>query len=139
MDTEFYNAFSSPISLTQNALIDNETGTSEKPPKLMDIDDYNVWSERFGNWVEAYHLDAWEHTKEQYVRPTRNNVTNGVSLTLREMSSEDKKKYRDEKLMVSLLQQAIKEDILILFQHDGTAYSIWTELEAKFMLVHYIC
>ncbi|KAJ0886414.1 putative transcription factor interactor and regulator CCHC(Zn) family [Helianthus annuus] len=48
------------------------------------------------------------------------------------MSTEDKKKYRDEKLMVSLLQQAIKEDILILLQHDGTAYSIWTELEAKF-------
>ncbi|KAF5759649.1 putative transcription factor interactor and regulator CCHC(Zn) family [Helianthus annuus] len=35
--------------------------------------------------------------------------------------------------MVSLLQQAIKEDILILLQHDGTAYSIWTELEAKFV------
>ncbi|KAJ0904308.1 hypothetical protein HanPSC8_Chr07g0280601 [Helianthus annuus] len=49
------------------------------------------------------------------------------------MSTEDKKKYRDEKLMVSLLQQAIKEDILILLQHDGTAYSIWTELEAKFV------
>ncbi|MFS7925696.1 putative transcription factor interactor and regulator CCHC(Zn) family [Helianthus anomalus] len=133
MDTEFYNAFASPISITQNALIDNETGTSQKPPKLMDIDDYNVWSERFGNWVEAYHLDAWEHTKEPYVRPTRNNATNGAPLTLREMSLEDKKKYRDEKLMVSLLQQAIKEDILILLQHDGTAYSIWTELEAKFI------
>ncbi|KAM0038542.1 hypothetical protein Hdeb2414_s0013g00416111 [Helianthus debilis subsp. tardiflorus] len=49
------------------------------------------------------------------------------------MSSEDKKKYRDEKLMVSLLQQAIKEDILILLQHDRTAHSIWTELEAKFI------
>ncbi|KAM0046474.1 hypothetical protein Hdeb2414_s0009g00316761 [Helianthus debilis subsp. tardiflorus] len=129
MDKEFYNAFASPITITQNVLLENETGTSQKPPKLMDIDDYNAWSERFGNWVEAYHLDAWEHTEEQYVRPT----TNGVQLTIREMSTEDKKKYRDEKLMVSLLQQAIKEDILILLQHDGTAYSIWTELEAKFV------
>ncbi|KAM0042989.1 hypothetical protein Hdeb2414_s0010g00336091 [Helianthus debilis subsp. tardiflorus] len=49
------------------------------------------------------------------------------------MSAEEEKKYRDEKLMVSLLQQAIKEDILILLQHDGSAYSIWTELEAKFV------
>ncbi|KAM0070812.1 putative transcription factor interactor and regulator CCHC(Zn) family [Helianthus debilis subsp. tardiflorus] len=128
MDMEFYNAFATPTSITQSALIENETGTSQKPPKLMDIDDYNVWSERFGNWVEAYHLDAWEHTEEPYVKP----VKNGVHLTLREMSTDDKKKYRDEKLMVSLLQQAIKEDILILLQHDGTAYSIWTELEAKF-------
>ncbi|KAJ0800145.1 putative transcription factor interactor and regulator CCHC(Zn) family [Helianthus annuus] len=129
MDNEIYNAFASPISMTQSALIENETGTSQKPPKLMDIDDYNVCSERFGNWVEAYHLDAWEHTEEPYVRP----VTNGVQQTIREMSTDDKKKYRDEKLMVSLLQQAIKEDILILLQHDGTAYSIWTELEAKFV------
>ncbi|KAM0008884.1 putative transcription factor interactor and regulator CCHC(Zn) family [Helianthus debilis subsp. tardiflorus] len=128
MDMEFYNAFATPTSITQSALIENETGTSQKPPKLMDIDDYNVWSERFGNWVEAYHLDAWEHTEEPYVKP----VKNGMQLTLREMSTDEKKKYRDEKLMVSLLQQAIKEDILILLQHDGTAYSIWTELEAKF-------
>ncbi|KAJ0899610.1 putative transcription factor interactor and regulator CCHC(Zn) family [Helianthus annuus] len=98
----------------------------------MDIDDYNMWSERFGNWVEAYHLDAWEHTEEPYVKPRKNDVVNGTPLTLREMSTADKKKYRDEKLMVSLLQQAIKEDILILLQHDGTAHSIWTELEAKF-------
>ncbi|MFS7988100.1 putative transcription factor interactor and regulator CCHC(Zn) family [Helianthus anomalus] len=34
--------------------------------------------------------------------------------------------------MVSLLQQAIKEDILVLLQHDGSAYSIWKELEAKY-------
>ncbi|KAJ0927083.1 putative transcription factor interactor and regulator CCHC(Zn) family [Helianthus annuus] len=129
MDNEFYNAFASPITITQNALLENETGTSQKPPKLMDIDDYNAWSKRFGNWVEAYHLDAWEHTEEPYVRPT----TNGVQQTIREMSTEEKKKYRDEKLMVSLLQQAIKEDILILLQHDGSAYSIWTELEAKFV------
>ncbi|KAF5816904.1 hypothetical protein HanRHA438_Chr02g0047891 [Helianthus annuus] len=129
MDNEFYNAFSSPITITQNALLENETGTSQKPPKLMDIDDYNAWSERFGNWVETYHLDAWEHTEEPYVRPT----TNGVQQTIREMSIEEKKKYRYEKLMVSLLQQAIKEDILILLQHDGTAHSIWTELEAKFI------
>ncbi|KAJ0449157.1 hypothetical protein HanHA89_Chr17g0725231 [Helianthus annuus] len=133
MDTEFYNAFSTPTSIAQNALIDNETGTYQRPPKLMDIDDYNVWSERFGNWVEAYHLDAWEHTEEPYVKPTKNDVVNGIPLTLREMTSADKKKYRDEKLMVSLLQQAIKDDILILLQHDGTAYSIWTELEAKFI------
>ncbi|KAJ0538411.1 putative transcription factor interactor and regulator CCHC(Zn) family [Helianthus annuus] len=136
MDEDFYNAFatpSTPAVIAKNINLENEMGTAQKPPKLMDIDHYNVWSERFGNWVEAYHLDAWEHTEEQYGRPTRNNVENGVPLTLREMSSEDKKKYRDEKLMVSLLQQAIKEDILILLQHDGTAYSIWSELEAKFI------
>ncbi|KAM0046253.1 hypothetical protein Hdeb2414_s0009g00313971 [Helianthus debilis subsp. tardiflorus] len=98
MDEDFYNAFatpSTPAVIAKNMNLENETGTAQKPPKLMDIDDYNAWSERFGNWVEAYHLDAWEHTEEPYVRPT----TNGVSQTIREMSTKEKKKYIDEKLI----------------------------------------
>ncbi|KAF5818444.1 hypothetical protein HanXRQr2_Chr02g0065321 [Helianthus annuus] len=34
--------------------------------------------------------------------------------------------------MISLLQQAVKEDIFILLQHDGSAFSIWEALEKKF-------
>ncbi|KAJ0946798.1 hypothetical protein HanRHA438_Chr01g0007951 [Helianthus annuus] len=36
-------------------------------------------------------------------------------------------------MMVSILQQAIKEEILILLQHNGSAYSIWKELRSKFV------
>ncbi|KAJ0513480.1 hypothetical protein HanHA300_Chr10g0358081 [Helianthus annuus] len=40
--------------------------------------------------------------------------------------------YKAEKMMVSLLQQAVKEDIFILLQHDGSAYSVWDALRKKF-------
>ncbi|KAM0041223.1 putative transcription factor interactor and regulator CCHC(Zn) family [Helianthus debilis subsp. tardiflorus] len=40
--------------------------------------------------------------------------------------------YKAEKMMISLLQQAIKEDIFILLQHDKTAKSIWDALKVKF-------
>ncbi|MFS7945166.1 hypothetical protein Hanom_Chr06g00520991 [Helianthus anomalus] len=128
MDNEFYVAFASPMTITQNTMLENETGTTQKPPKLMDIDDYNGWSDRFGNWVEAYHLDAWDHTEVQYFRPLGSDRE---KIPIKDLSPEEKKKYKDDKLMVSLLQQTIKEDILILLQHDGSAYSIWKELEAK--------
>ncbi|KAJ0547061.1 putative transcription factor interactor and regulator CCHC(Zn) family [Helianthus annuus] len=36
-------------------------------------------------------------------------------------------------MMVSLLQQAIKEEILILLQHNGNAHSIWKNLKSKFV------
>ncbi|KAJ0948479.1 putative transcription factor interactor and regulator CCHC(Zn) family [Helianthus annuus] len=130
MDNEFYNAFASPMTITRNTMLENETGTTQKPPKLLDIDDFSGWAERFGNWVEAYHLDAWEHTEVQYFRPLGSDRE---KIPIRDLSADEKKKYKDEKLMVSLLQQAIKEDILILLQHNGSAYSIWTELEAKFL------
>ncbi|KAJ0907796.1 putative transcription factor interactor and regulator CCHC(Zn) family [Helianthus annuus] len=40
--------------------------------------------------------------------------------------------YKAEKMMISLLQQAIKEDIFILLQHDKTSKSIWDALRVKF-------
>ncbi|KAM0002005.1 hypothetical protein Hdeb2414_s0348g00873521 [Helianthus debilis subsp. tardiflorus] len=35
-------------------------------------------------------------------------------------------------MMISLLQQAVKEDIFVLLQHNGTAFSIWEALKKKF-------
>ncbi|KAJ0914798.1 putative transcription factor interactor and regulator CCHC(Zn) family [Helianthus annuus] len=40
--------------------------------------------------------------------------------------------YKAEKMMISLLQQAIKEDIFVLLQHDKTSKSIWDALKIKF-------
>ncbi|KAJ0752345.1 putative transcription factor interactor and regulator CCHC(Zn) family [Helianthus annuus] len=130
MENEFYNAFASPMTISQSTMLENETGTMQKPPKLMSIEEYSGWAERFENWVQAYYLDAWEHTESQYIRPVKDN---GLKVEIRDLSVEEKKKYKDEKMMVSLLQQAIKEDILILLQHNGSAHSIWEELESKFL------
>ncbi|MFS8031233.1 hypothetical protein Hanom_Chr17g01543391 [Helianthus anomalus] len=35
-------------------------------------------------------------------------------------------------MMISILQQAVKEDIFVLLQHEGIARSIWTTLTNKF-------
>ncbi|KAJ0670411.1 hypothetical protein HanOQP8_Chr13g0473891 [Helianthus annuus] len=35
-------------------------------------------------------------------------------------------------MMLSLLQQAVKEDIMVILQHNGTSYSIWKALRSKF-------
>ncbi|KAJ0837426.1 putative transcription factor interactor and regulator CCHC(Zn) family [Helianthus annuus] len=49
------------------------------------------------------------------------------------MSADDKKEYKNEKMMLSLLQQAVKEDIMVLLQHNGSSYSIWKALRSKFV------
>ncbi|KAJ0436728.1 hypothetical protein HanHA300_Chr16g0593951 [Helianthus annuus] len=130
MENEFYNAFATPINVIQNTMLENETGTTQKPPKLMDIEEYSGWAERFENWVQAYYLDAWECTEYRYVRPVKNN---GEKVDIIDLDVDEKKKYKNEKMMVSLLQQAIKEEILILLQHNGSAHSIWKELKSKFV------
>ncbi|KAJ0548252.1 hypothetical protein HanIR_Chr08g0381571 [Helianthus annuus] len=130
MQNEFYNAFASPITVTQNAMLENETGTMQKPPKLMSIELYSGWAECFENWVQANYLDAWESIEYRYIRPVKDN---GEKVDIRDLSVDEKKKYKSEKMMVSLLQQANQEEILILLQHNGSAHSIWKELKSKFV------
>ncbi|KAJ0699178.1 hypothetical protein HanRHA438_Chr10g0436601 [Helianthus annuus] len=133
MDEEFYNAFATPvtpISFAQNTMLENETGTMQKPPKLMNIKEYKGWEGRFENWVQANYLDAWECVETKYVRPTNDDEK---VIAIKDMSAEDKRKYKNEKMMLSLLQQAVKEDIMVLLQHNGSSYSIWKALRSKFV------
>ncbi|KAF5796923.1 putative transcription factor interactor and regulator CCHC(Zn) family [Helianthus annuus] len=132
MDEEFYNAFATPvtpISIAQNTMLENETGTMQKPPKLMNIEEYKGWEGRFENWVQANYLDAWECVETKYVRPLNDDEE---EVAIKDMSADDKKKYKNEKMMLSLLQQAVKEDIMVLLQHNGSSYSIWKALRSKF-------
>ncbi|KAJ0494764.1 putative transcription factor interactor and regulator CCHC(Zn) family [Helianthus annuus] len=132
MDTEFYNAFatpSSPAAVVQAMNLENEMGTTQKPPKLMSIEEYYGWKDRFEKWVQANHLRSWECVLKKYVLPrTELRVINELS----EFTDQERVMYKAEKMMISLLQQAIKEDIFILLQHDKTAKSIWDALQVKF-------
>ena len=70
MDEEFFNAFATPITpitFTQNTMLENETGTMQKPPKLMNIEEFKGWEGRFENWVQANYLDAWECVETKYI------------------------------------------------------------------------
>ncbi|KAJ0785404.1 putative transcription factor interactor and regulator CCHC(Zn) family [Helianthus annuus] len=132
MSSEFFNAFatpSTPAAIAQAMNLENETGTTQKPPKLMSIEEYYGWKDRFENWVQANHLRSWECILKKYSLPrTEMNVEKEIS----EFSDQERAMYRAEKMMISLLQQAIKEDIFILLQHDKTAKSIWDALQVKF-------
>ncbi|KAF5797650.1 hypothetical protein HanXRQr2_Chr07g0283141 [Helianthus annuus] len=132
MDEEFFNAFATPVtpmSIVQNTMLENETGTMQKPPKLLNIEEYKGWQERFENWVQANYLDAWECVETKYVRPKNDD---DEEVAIKDLTGDDRKKYKNEKMMLSLLHQAIKEDILVLLQHNGSSYSIWKALKSKF-------
>ncbi|KAF5811196.1 hypothetical protein HanXRQr2_Chr04g0178661 [Helianthus annuus] len=132
MNTEFYNAFatpSSPAAVVQAMNLDNETGTTQKPPKLMSIEEYHGSKDRFENWVQANHLRSWECILKKYVLPCTDMH---VEKELSEFTDQERVMYRAEKMMISLLQQAIKEDIFILLQHDKASKSVWDALRIKF-------
>ncbi|KAJ0481787.1 hypothetical protein HanRHA438_Chr13g0605021 [Helianthus annuus] len=94
----------------------------------MSVEEYYGWKDRFENWVQANHLRLWECILKKYTLPrTDLQVIKEIS----EFTDQERAMYRAEKMMISLLQQAIKEDIFILLQHDNTAKSIWDALRVK--------
>ncbi|KAJ0828287.1 hypothetical protein HanRHA438_Chr17g0835501 [Helianthus annuus] len=106
---DFYNAFASspttPAATAQSMNIENETGTLLKPPKLMGIEEYYGWKDRFENWVEANHLRSLECIDKKYVRP---RADLGVTKAISELNDKERDMYKEEKMMISLLQQAVK-------------------------------
>ncbi|KAJ0824900.1 putative transcription factor interactor and regulator CCHC(Zn) family [Helianthus annuus] len=101
----------------------------KKPPKLMSIEEYYGWKDWFENWVQANHLISWECILKKYVLP-RTDLQ--VEKEISEFNDKERDMYKAEKMMISLLQQAIKEDIFVLLQHDKTSKSIWDALKIKF-------
>ncbi|XP_022007321.1 craniofacial development protein 2-like [Helianthus annuus] len=72
MEEEFYNALASPSTtpavIAQNMNAENETGTLQNPPKLMGIEEYHGWKNRFENSVQhdGSAFLIWETLKKKF-------------------------------------------------------------------------
>ena len=95
-----------PGNLVQAINLDNEMGTSNKPPKLLRMEDYPGWADRFETYVQAMNYDTWLAVEEEYVIGKNENGTN---YRLSQVNEADKPRYLREKKMLNILQQAIKE------------------------------
>ncbi|KAF5821543.1 hypothetical protein HanXRQr2_Chr01g0015241 [Helianthus annuus] len=135
---EFYNFFAgggmtaaqNPTSIVQNVNMENELGTMQKPPKLMNIDEYSGWSGRFKTWVQANHFECWMKIESKYI-PPKDGL--GLMKAIGSLTQTEQEDFKAEKKMMSILQQAIKKDILMLLQHEDNSQSIWNSLKVKFL------
>ncbi|KAJ0948206.1 hypothetical protein HanRHA438_Chr01g0024551 [Helianthus annuus] len=114
----------------QNVNMENELGTMQKPPKLMNIDEYSGWSGRFKTWVQANHFKCWMKIESKYVPPKNGS---GIEKSIGSLTPIEQDDFKAEKKMMSILQQAIKEDILVLLQHKDNSQSVWSSLKVKFL------
>ena len=122
------NAFVTQPQVMSSLALENEMGTANKPPKLLKMEDYPAWVARFETYVQAVNYDAWLAVEEEYLIP-RNET--GEPTRLSQIAEGDKPAYMREKRMLNLLQQAIKEEIFQMLQHNGSCSSIWNALQQK--------
>ena len=122
-----YSASSSNVNFN----IDNEMGTTTKPARLLSMDRFETWKENFENWVQAHHITSWLAMTGEggYIWPIGDR---GAELTVDKFTPEDTVKYVAEKKMISLIQQSVKEDILIMLPPYKTSHELWNSLCAKY-------
>ncbi|XP_076938822.1 uncharacterized protein LOC143607163 [Bidens hawaiensis] len=110
---EYLNAFvTQPSPILQNINLENEIGTSTKPPKILRMEDY----------------PSWEAVEVEYIIPRHEN---GTSHRLSPNPEADIVRFLREKKMINLFQQSIKSEIFQLLQHNGPCHSIWEALLIK--------
>ncbi|XP_076893716.1 uncharacterized protein LOC143545781 [Bidens hawaiensis] len=117
-----------PSTLLLNLNLDNEMGTANKPPKLLIVEDYPKWADKFDTHIQDGSYDTWLDAKEEYVIPKNENGTNYL---FSEVDEADKSLFIREKKMLNLFQQSIKAEIFQMLQHNGSCYSIWRALLNK--------
>ncbi|XP_076911356.1 uncharacterized protein LOC143569279 [Bidens hawaiensis] len=126
---ENFSAFvSQPSALLQNLNLENEMGTSNKPPKLLRMEDYPSWADKFEMYVQALNYETWMAVKEEYIISKNENGSNN---RLSQIAEGERNQFLREKKMLSLFQQAIKAENFQLLQHNGSCYSIWQAILNK--------
>ena len=132
-EEDFYNAFATQsqsvsAATMQNINLDNKMGTATKPPKLLSIDEYDNWHDMFKNWVQAINLSVWMAVETKYQIPVDENE---LPKTFAQFDETETARFTNEKKMMNYLQQSVREDILMLLQHDDDCHSIWHSLRLR--------
>ncbi|KAJ0714031.1 putative transcription factor interactor and regulator CCHC(Zn) family [Helianthus annuus] len=136
----FYNAFTSESSdrraelkeyskeISDNLKFENMYGSQQKPPKLMKVEDYNWWKNRFEGWVKAFAPESWLKLVTEYKAPEK---TDGGAIEEKDFTEIDVKHVVAEYRMITLIKQSVREDIISLLENEKTSKKLWEALERK--------
>ena len=124
---EFYNAFTSESTdrrselkeyskeISENLKFENMYGSQQKPPKLMKVEDYNWWKNRFEGWVKAFAPESWLKLTNGYIEPVKEG---GELIDPKDFTDIDIKNVVAEYKMVTLIKQSVREDIISLLEQE---------------------
>ncbi|KAI3776072.1 hypothetical protein L1987_45833 [Smallanthus sonchifolius] len=118
------------VQVTNMFNYDNEIGTSQKPPKLLNLADYSNWKDRFDQFVSFTDTSLWILILEGYTHPTyswmgQDNVPKPVSA----LTTEEKLLFdREKKAMASISMSFLKE-IYHSFKQFKPSQQLWEALQ----------
>ncbi|KAI3801964.1 hypothetical protein L1987_30084 [Smallanthus sonchifolius] len=109
-------------------LIDNEAGNANKAPKLMTMDEYHHWKNRFEIHINGVDTNLWMMIENGYQKVLSEDGTPVLASLL---SEQQRKDYDLEKKAYAILSQAISREIFHQFRQFTSSKSRWVALEQR--------
>ncbi|KAI3802322.1 hypothetical protein L1987_30452 [Smallanthus sonchifolius] len=111
---------------------DNEIGTSQKPPKLLNLADYSNWKDRFDQFVSFTDTSLWIPILEGYTHPTsswmgKDDVPKPVSA----LTTEEKLLFDREKKAMASISMSLSKEIYHGFKQFKSSQQLWEALQKR--------
>ncbi|KAI3815456.1 hypothetical protein L1987_15124 [Smallanthus sonchifolius] len=95
---------------------DNEIGTSQKPPKLLNVNDYSNWKACFEHYISYTDSSLWIPILEGYKHPTYTYLDEEVPKPISKLDEEENKVYDREKKAHKYITMALTRELFHSFR-----------------------
>ncbi|KAI3813867.1 hypothetical protein L1987_18602 [Smallanthus sonchifolius] len=98
---------------------DNVIGTPQKPPKLLNVNDYSNWKARFEHYISYTDSSLWIPILEGYKHPTHIYLDETMPKPISKLSDEEKKAYDHEKKALGSITMALTRKLFHSFRGNS--------------------
>ncbi|KAM0072105.1 putative transcription factor interactor and regulator CCHC(Zn) family [Helianthus debilis subsp. tardiflorus] len=116
-------------SIQSILLSESETGSLNRPPKLMNLNEYPGWADRFRTYVLGQNTELWIRFTTDFDQAIE--VAASSTATFADLPEDQKKTYDLEKKAYAILTQALSKDIYHQFVSFKTTKKLWDGLKTR--------
>ncbi|KAF5771648.1 putative transcription factor interactor and regulator CCHC(Zn) family [Helianthus annuus] len=116
-------------SIQSILLSESETGSLNRPPKLMHLNEYPGWVDRFRTYVLGQNTELWIRFTTDFDQAIE--VAASDTAMFADLPEDQKKTYDLEKKAYAILTQALSKDIYHQFVSFKTTKKLWDGLKTR--------
>ncbi|KAJ0499683.1 putative transcription factor interactor and regulator CCHC(Zn) family [Helianthus annuus] len=116
-------------SIQSILLSESETGSLNRPPKLMHLNEYPGWVDRFRTCVLGQNTELWIRFTTDFDQAIE--VAASDTATFADLPEDQKKTYDLEKKAYAIVTQALSKDIYHQFVSFKTTKKLWDGLKTR--------
>ncbi|KAM0050154.1 hypothetical protein Hdeb2414_s0008g00294311 [Helianthus debilis subsp. tardiflorus] len=112
--------------------MEHEVGTTNKPPKMMKVENYLTWKDRFQSFVEYQDTRMWICIEDGYINPVHDFEGRPRLAAYVNMQEADKKMYEAKKRALAAIKMSLPDSIKHTFKKYTTSKDMWDALEKRY-------